>query len=195
MSLFLATLLLLSPGARAAGLHAGIPVQQSGLGPVEHLSAEQGWTTPLLDAQGQPVGVLRGYVGPTEAAASAWLEDMKRPVQAPLSPLAGMGDEAVIAAGVVLVREGNVALSIVLSQGDPQRRARTLLASIVDQPRAWPQAPHMRQRGTLWFFEAPGLELQVEGGHRPLGEPWGYRQLPREVLAWDAWGRAAVLRP
>jgi len=194
-SLLLTSLMLLCPAAHAAGIHAGIPVQQPGLGPLSHLSPEQGWTAPVLDANGQPVGVVRVYVGPTEAAAAAWLGDARLAVQAPLQPLSGLGDSALAASTVLLSRDGNVALSVTLGEGDPTVQARALLASIVDAPAAWPQAPRMRQQDGLWFFEAPGASLEVQGGHRPLGEPWGYSVLPEQVVAWDAWGRASVLRP
>lgn len=190
----------LSAAALAGGMHAGLPIQgHPDLGPAEFLAPDAGWTAPIL-ADGAPVGMIRVYVGPTPASASAWCQEQARAVQLALPPLSGLGDEAwAVGDALALVRDGNVGIAVQLHEaadGEAVDRARALVAAIEDAPAAWPQAPRMRQQDGLTFFEAPGAaHLQVDGGRRPIGESWGYEVLPSRVVAWDAWGRAAVLTP
>lgn len=190
--------LLLSGAAHAGGIHAGLSlIGWPDLGEVELLGPDLGRAAPILD-QGRPIGVVRVYVGPTEAAAAAWVEDQARAVQRPLAPLEGLGDAAAAAGdAVVLVREGNVGVGVLVAEGGGAlARARELVAAIADAPAGWPAAAAMRVEGELTFFEVPpGITLQVDGGRRPLGEAWGFVDLPSRVVAWDAWGRATVLLP
>ena len=187
---------LLASSAFAGGLHAGIPVQGlPSLGAATFLSAETGWEAPVLVA-GRVAGVARVYVGPTAGAAQAWVEDAARGIQAPLLPVQGLCEQAVGTSTVIVARDGNVAFSVA-TQGPLARPiAQDLVAAISDAPAAWPAAPVLTERDGLAFFSAPGaVELTVIGGRRPLGEPDGYQSLPSQVVAWDAWGRAAVMYP
>lgn len=188
---------LLGSMAFAAGLHAGIPVDGlPTLGPAEFPSPEAGWTAPVLDPQGRPRGVVRVRVSPDEVGAKTWMVEAARGVQAPLSPLLGLGDEALGGAGVVVARDGNVAVYVAVAEGSARPTAQLLLSAIVDTPAAWPSPPTVRADGGLWRVEAPGaVHVDALGGRRPLGEPWAFRELPEELVAWDAWGRAAVWRP
>lgn len=193
--------------AAAGGLHAGIPVgfdqaqRLPHLGQPEFEGPQQGWAAPLVGADGQPDGHVRVYVGPTVAAAGAWLDDAQLSVQAPLAALPGLGDRA---AGnpdsIVVAQDGNVAVLVRVtdpSTGDARDHAQHLLDAIVDQPGTWPAAPAMRQQDGLWFFDLGpnAVHMTVIGGRRPLGEAHGYVELPEQVVAWDAWGRPAVLLP
>ncbi|MCK6501898.1 hypothetical protein L6R53_00595 [Myxococcota bacterium] len=188
---------LLTSAALAAGFHAGIPVQGvSGLGAPTFHDASTGWSAPVLGADGQPLGVARVYVAPTTAAAAAWAEDAARAVQAPLVPLPSFGDAALANAGALVARDGNVAIAVSVSGSDPQGPARSLLAAIVDAPAAWPQAPTLRPVDGGWAIVSPGaVGWTITGGQRPLGQPDTWSELPQEIVAWDAWGRAAVMRP
>jgi len=181
----------------AGGMHAGIPVQGvDGLGPATFLSPDSGWEAPALDDAGQPLGVVRVFVGRTQDAALAWVDDAARAIQAPLSPLVGIGDAALTTGPVIITRDGNVALCVTLAGGDARPLATVLLDAILDQPAAWPKPPVPRQDQGLTFFDADNaVALTVQGGHRPLGEPNGYVELPTQVVAWDAWGRAAAIQP
>lgn len=188
---------LLFGSALAAGMHAGVPVQGvDALGAPTFLAADTGWEAPVLDADGQPRGVARVFVAPTAAAAAAWVEDAARTIQSPLKTVSGLGDHALQAAAVVIVQDGNVALSVSLHDDDATPIARALVDAIVDSPAGWPAAPTMRQADGLTFFDAPdAVELTVIGGRRPLGQPDGFVDLPSRVIAWDAWGRPAVVTP
>ena len=183
--------------ALGAGFHAGIPVQGvPGLGAPTFHDAVTGWSAPVLDSRGQPLGVARVYVAPTTAAAQAWVEDAERAVQAPMTAITGLGELALGTAGAVVVRDGNVAVAVSVHEGEPLATARSLIAAIDETPAAWPQAPTLRSVQGGWEILAPGaVGWTITGGQRPLGQPDTWSVLPEEIVAWDAWGRAAVMRP
>lgn len=190
-------IILFTSAALAAGFHAGIPVQGvPGLGAPTFHDALTGWSAPVVDEAGQPQGVARVYVAPTTAAAQAWVEDAVRAVQAPMGALPGLADLALATSGAVVARDGNVAIAVSVHEGDPLVAARSLVAAIEETPAAWPQAPTLRAVQGGWEIDAAGaVGWTITGGQRPLGQPDTWSVLPQEIVAWDGWGRASVMRP
>lgn len=188
---------LFTSAALGAGLHAGIPVQGvPGLGAPTFHDAVTGWSAPVLDAQGQPLGVVRVYVAPTAAAAAVWMEDAARAVQAPMAPIPAFGDLALANTGALVAHDGNVAFAVSVHGADPLGPARSLLSAIEQAPRPWPQAPTLRPVEGGWAIVAQdAVGFTITGGQRPLGQPDTWSELPEEIVSWDAWGRAAVMRP
>ncbi len=188
----LATLLLAAP-ARAAGLHAGIPLDAvPGLATVQFQDSAEGWTAQV------PGGLVRVYVAPDEALARAWVERMKAvgrvkgpyagPLPAPeVDEAWGDGDDTLV------VRDGNLGVMVQARTGAAGWVAK-LLAAAEREPRPWPAPPRLVPRGDgTWTVEAPAgaAQLAWEGGRRLPGPALVFSEPPRALVAWDRLGRAA----
>lgn len=177
--------------AFAAGVHGGIPVHGvPGVGEPSFLTPASGWTAAV---QG---GWVRVFVGPTEAAGAEWYDRMLESLGVPppeLTDLAAVTDAA-HGDGVTLVsfRDGNVAV-LVRVQSGARAVADTLRAAIVDGVPPSP-APSLAEGGGRWTVDAPyAVHLTVTGGRAIPFKRGQFAEPPREVVAWDALGRATVL--
>lgn len=192
--MILPLLLALTLPARAAGLHAGIPVRQSDLGAPAFQSAENGWSAPMADGS----GMVRVFVGQDEAAAVDWMARQRESFTRALPDYDFADEAAGDGAGVLLFRDGNVG---VLVRSDTERAsdwATQLRARIVDGAAPLP-ATMLEHTAEGWVVDAPGAAaIRAEGAaNRGTGTLNGralYAQRPRLVTVWDAYGRPTVLR-
>lgn len=172
-------------------LHAGIPVTGvPGIGEPSFLTPTTGWTAPV---QG---GWVRVFVGPTEADSIDWyarqLESLGRqpPVLTDLAALTNdaHGDNEKL----VSFRDGNVGV-VVRVQSGARAVADTLRAAIVDQAQAAPK-PTLASSGGQWRVDAPGaVHMSFTGGRGVPFQRGVFTDAPREVIVWDALGRATVI--
>jgi hypothetical protein len=176
--------------ALAAGVHTGIPVHGvAGMGEPSFLTPASGWTA-AVDG-----GWVRVFVGVTEAAGQEWYERQLATMQ--VAPLALPSFDADVAHGdgetLVAFRDGNVGVVVHADHGAGEIAAR-LKAAIVDGGPAR-GAPRLIPTGDRWELDAPGAEhIQATGGSVVPFHPGLYTQAPREVVVWDSYGRAAVVR-
>ena len=182
-------ILLPTAGARARGLHLGIPTASApDVTNVQLQTPELGWTAQV------PGGWARVYVGPTEADAEAWYTRALVGLTRPAAPAAGIGDvSAGDGQGLLVFRDGNVAV-MVHTETNARGVADTLHAAIADGPTPWPPPPEPKQGADgRWTVTLPaGAEIRATGG-RPVPFQVGvYTELPAEIVVWDAWGRPAV---
>jgi hypothetical protein len=196
MILFISALIQF--GIAASGtLHSGIPVRQPELGEPAFQSAENGWSAPLSDGQ----GMVRVYVGRDDAAAADWFERQRESFSRALPDYAYADAAAGDGAGVLLFRDGNVAVMVKSTTDSALPLADTLRARIVDNA-APPAIATMRRTDDGWTIDAPGAvhTRVVGGGNIPFataaaGGLFGvYTQRPTEITVWDAFGRATVIR-
>ncbi len=192
------SLLLLSGAAHAADpLHTGIPVDGvESLGAADFLTPSLGWSAPI------PGGFVRVFVGASEAAASEWAAQSQMAITVSLPLLDGVGDEAWgDGTGLLIVRDRNVAVQVRVHdplQEDAQTVAQRMLAAIPDGAAAdWPAPPVLVQGAEgYWRVEAPGaVRVQYADGGVLVPDPTAlvFSQPPGTVIAWDAWGRPAIL--
>lgn len=178
--------------AFAAGMHGGIPVHGvPGLGEPSFLTPATGWTAAVEG------GWVRVFVGPTEAAGVEWYDRMLEsiglapPVLADLAAVtdAAHGDGATL----VAFRDGNVAV-LVRAQAGARAIADALRAAIVDNAPAV-ATPTLSTAGGQWRVDAPGaVHLGVTGGRGVPFQRGVFTEPPREVVVWDALGRATILK-
>lgn len=186
-------LALLAP-ARAAGLHAGLPVRQAELGEPAFQSAENGWSAPMADH----TGMIRAFVGRDEAAAVDWMARQRESFTRPLPDLDFADDAAGDGEGVLLFRDGNVGVLIRSDAGQARAWAERLRARIVDGAAPLP-ASVLEATAEGWVVDAPGAAaIRATGASaRSSGSVDGravFAQRPSSVTVWDAYGRALVLR-
>lgn len=183
-------ILALTGLAFAGGVHAGIPVTGvAGVTDPAFESPALGWTAAV------PGGFARVFVGRAEVDAERWYAQTLTTLT--LSPPAadGVGDAC---AGdgdfLFLWRDGNVA-ALVRADGDARAIAARLHAAIEDGA-PWPAAPALAQVGGQWIVDAPGaLAVQAEGGRLAPFKADRWVAPPTRVVAWDRYGRPAVLDP
>ncbi|MDP2313176.1 MAG: hypothetical protein Q8P41_09750 [Pseudomonadota bacterium] len=197
--------LLLIGAALAGGVHVGIPVTGvPGLGEPSFLTPATGWTAAVEG------GWVRVYVGPTEAAGVEWYARMLESLGVQPAVLPDLGAHPGVAAhlgpvdaahgdGETLVafRDGNVGV-LVRAQGGARAIADVLLAAIVDDGPAvrTPTISSTAGPERRWEVDAPGsVHLSFTGGRAVPFQRGVYTQAPREIVSWDAWGRASVLTP
>lgn len=181
---------MLLPIAFAGGMHTGFRLEAlEGFETPRHQSVREGFSLDF------PGGIARLYVGPTEAAAQEWFVEKSALVarQAP-TRLPGLGDEALHSGdGMVLVRDGNIALLVQVRSG-ARSAADTLLAAIDDAPRPWPApARLLAEPGGFRVAASEAVHTAYVGGtiRAQPGGLW-FHVPPRRVVTWDAWGRATV---
>ena len=145
-------------------------------------------------------GLLRIYVGPTEAAAAAWFTDMEALMRRHKpAVLDGLGDQAVAAGdGMVLTRDGNVGVLVEAAAG-ARGWAERALAAIEPGPAPWPAAPALvaDPSGGWVIVPADAPHVAFTGGRlapdvATPGAPLRFTEAPRRVVVWDRHGRAAV---
>ena len=141
---------------------------------------------------------MRVFVGRDDLEAHDWVGRMALGFSKPLAPYAGslraedlQGDGK----GILLLRDGNVGLLIRVDPAgaiDAETWARTLLGSLVpDSP--WPAPPALKQDGDRWTVVAPGAkQVAFHGGHLVANQGLVFTEPPKELVAWDAYGRASV---
>ena len=184
---------LLSMIALAGGRHGGIPVNGvPGLGEPSFETSFTGWSAQV---QG---GYVRVFVGRDDLEAHDWVGRMALGFSKPLAPYAGslraedlQGDGK----GLLLLRDGNVGLLVRVDPAgaiDAETWARTLLAALVpDSP--WPAPPVLKQDGDRWVVEARGAkQVAFHGGHLVANQGLVFTEPPKELVAWDQYGRASV---
>ncbi len=191
------SLLLLSGAVHAADpLHAGVPVDGvESLGAADFLTPELGWSAPI------PGGFVRVFVGDSEAAAESWAAQSQMAITVSLPRLAGVGDEAWgDGVGLLIVRDRNVAIQVRVhdpQQEDARAVAQRMLAAIPVGAVDWPAPPALVQGAEgHWRVEAPGaVRVQFADGGVLTPDPTElvFSQPPGTVVAWDAWGRPAIL--
>jgi hypothetical protein len=177
-------------------LHVGIPVAGvAGLGEADFLTPELGWTAPIPD------GFVRVFVGPSEAAAASWARAAQQAITVPLPSLAGVGDEAWgDTDGLLILRDRNVALQVRVRGGEDDAAlavAETMLAAMPPTAVDWPSPPALVAAGEgSWRVEAPGaVAVRFTGGAVTDAAALTFTAPPDALVAWDAWGRPAVLTP
>ena len=184
---------LLSLIAFAGGRHGGIPVTGvQGLGEPSFETSFTGWSAQVEG------GYVRVFVGHDDLEAHDWVGRMALGFSKPLAPYAGSlraedlhGDGK----GILLLRDGNVGLLVRVDPAgaiDAETWARTLLAALVpDSP--WPAPPVLKQDGDRWTVVAPGAkQVAFHGGHLVANQGLVFTEPPKELVAWDAYGRASV---
>lgn len=182
-------MILLLSMAFAGGLHSGIPTTGvPGLGEARFLTPRTGWTAPVVG------GVVKIYVGETEADAIDWYE--RSVVSLTLAPAAGpaLGDASFgDGDGLLGFRDGNVAVMVRVEHG-AQALAETLHAAIVDGV-AWPSGAALRaDAGGTWRVEGATGTVTFRGGQAVPFVNGQFRVKPDEVVLWDGYGRALVVR-
>ena len=188
---------LLLPTALATDpvLFAGLPPGTLG----EELPALRVQSARLGSTLDLPKGLLRLYVGPSEAAAQEWVADMALLMaRHKPTPLPGLGDEAYGAAdGMILLRDHNVGLLVEIADG-ARHWVDEVRAHLVTEPSAWPSPATLRAHDEGFLLEAPAAaHLTYVGGrlaqrsHAP-GAPLVFQEPPRRAVAWDALGRSTV---
>lgn len=192
----LVPLLATALAASAGPLHAGLP--EDALGP--DLPAPRYQSARLGTTRDVPKGLVRVYVGPTEAAAEEWFTEMaalmKRHKPDPVPDLA---DQAVAAGdGMVLVRDANVGLLVEAASG-ARAWVDQARGALVPGPLPWPDPPTLAPTpGGGWTAQAPDARhlAWVGGALHPSaaapGAPLAFSRPPRRLVAWDGLGRAAV---
>ncbi len=185
-------------GFAASGIvHSGIPVRQPDLGEPAFQSAENGWSAPLADGQ----GLVRVYVGRDADAAADWFERQRESFSRPLPDYAFADVAAGDGLGVLLFRDGNVAVMVKSTADNALSLATSLRERIVDNA-APPAIAAMRRTEDGWAIDAPGAvhSRVVGGGNVPFATAAAggligvYAQRPTEITVWDAFGRATVIR-
>jgi hypothetical protein len=196
MIVFLSAMIHL--GFAASGVvHSGIPVRQPELGEPAFQSAENGWSAPLVDGQ----GLVRTYVGRDQDAAADWFERQRESFSRPLADYAFADAAAGDGLGVLLFRDGNVAVMVKSNTDSALALATTLRGRIVDNA-APPAIATMRRTDDGWTIDAPGAvhSRVVGGGNIPFATPAAggldgvYTARPTEITVWDAFGRVTVIR-
>jgi hypothetical protein len=185
--------LFLAVMAFAGGRHGGIPVSGvQGLGEPSFETSSTGWSAQVEG------GYVRIFVGRDDLEAHDWVGRMARGFSKPLTPYTGslpaenlQGDGK----GLLLLRDGNVGLLIRVEPTgaiDAETWARTLLAALVpDSP--WPAPPALKHEGDRWTVVAPGAkQVAFQGGHLVANEGLTFSEPPKELVAWDEYGRASV---
>lgn len=199
---------LLISTALAAGLHAGIPVHQRDLGEPDFQSAENGWTAPLANGQ----GFVRVYVGRNDAEAVDWFMRTREGFSRLIPDYVYADQAAGDGTGVLLFRDGNVAVMVRSEANEALTIAQSLQARIVDGPPSFSLAS-LTRTGDGWAVVAPGAAfIQTRGGGNiPCGNldpnmlpqtefappaitPCVWSTRPDEVTVWDGFGRATVLK-
>ena len=199
-------LLLLAP-AFAAGIHAGIPVHQRDLGDPAFQSAENGWTAPLATGD----GFVRVYVGRDESTTTDWFLRQREGFSRLIPDYTFRDQAAGDGVGVLLFRDGNVAVMVRSEAGAALAIGESLAARIVDGPPSLSFATLQRDESG-WTVVAPGAAfVQTRGGgviqcgNLPAGalpaaelgpppiQPCGWTTRPDDVTAWDNYGRATVI--
>ncbi len=180
---------LLVGAALAAGVHAGIPVSGvPGVGAASFLTPETGWTASIEG------GWVRVYVGATEAAGAEWYDRTLESVGVPPPVLADFAADIAHGDGETLVafRDGNVGV-LVRAQAGARGIAEALRAAIVD--RAAPVVtPTLSSTSGQWRVDAPGaVHISFTGGRAVPFQRGVFTQPPREIVVWDALGRASVI--
>ena len=188
-------LLVASAGAQEPVRFAGLAPGSLGedLPPLRAQSARLGTTLDL------PKGLLRLYVGPSEAAAQEWVADMALLMERhePV-PLPELGDEALVAGdGMVLLRDHNVGLLVEIADG-ARHWVDEVRAHLTTEPAAWPAAAVLVERDGAYVLAAPdAAQVTYVGGrlHPDVaspGAPLRFVAPPRRAVTWDALGRSTV---
>lgn len=180
--------LLLVRTALAAGMHTGIPMHGvEGLTAQQYGTAATGWTAQV------PGGLVRVFVGHDEDEAKAWIHArLEAEARWHPTPIEGLGDQAWSSeAGLLLVRDGNLAFSV-RARTDPQPWAEALLAAVVDTPEPWPLPPVVEETapGRWTIRAARGEHVAWEGGQLAPGTDLVFTRPPTAVIGWDRFGRA-----
>jgi len=176
--------------ALAGSVHTGFRLDGlEGFEAPRHQSVREGFSLDF------PGGIARLYVGPTEAAAQEWFVEKSELVarQAP-AVLPALGDQALHSGdGMVLVRDGNIAVLIQVRSG-ALSAADTLLAAVDDAPSPWPAAARLLTVPGGFRVDAPEAVHVAYVGGEVRAQPGGlsFHAPPRRVVTWDAWGRATV---
>lgn len=174
--------------AFAGGLHSGIPTTGvPGLGAPRFLTPRSGWTAPAAG------GVVKVFVGDTEADAAEWYRRAADSLTLAPSPAAGPGDEAFgDGDGLLAFRDGNVAVMVRVEHG-AATLAATLHAAIVDGvPRG---APTLAQAADgTWRVDGPHAGLSAQGGQPVPFQDGAFREVPDTLVVWDTYGRPTVVR-
>ncbi len=199
---------LLITTALAAGLHAGIPVHQRDLGEPDFQSAENGWTAPLASG----TGFVRVYVGRNDAEAVDWFQRTRDGFSRLIPDYVFADQAAGDGTGVLLFRDGNVAVMVRSESNEALSIGQSLQARIVDGPPSFSFAS-LKRTDDGWTVVAPGAAfVQTRGGtsipcgnfpagvlaDTQVGPPaieqcmWTTR--PDEVTIWDGFGRATVIK-
>ena len=89
-------------------------------------------------------------------------------------------------------------LVFLLGAGNAMAIAETMLAAMPEEPSAWPEAPELVALDwSQWHVKTPGaVSVQLSGGGEQRVAEDGALVVstrPESVVAWDAWGRPAVL--
>ncbi|MFZ5481898.1 MAG: hypothetical protein ACOZNI_34375 [Myxococcota bacterium] len=174
--------------ALAGGLHAGIPVHGvAGVGEPTFLTATSGWTASVEG------GWVRVFVGASEADGDAWY-DRAVATLGVTPPALAFADEAHGDGETLLAfRDGNVGVVVRVEAG-ARAVAERLRAAIVDGGPS-PVTPRILRTAEGWACEAPGaVHVAVSGARAVPFRPGLYAEAPREVVAWDTYGRATVAR-
>lgn len=184
---------LLVGAALAAGVHGGIPVRGvPGIGEPSFQTPATGWTAAVEG------GWVRVYVGLTEAAGEDWYGRTLQTLGVPPAELAPFapGIDAAHGDGDTLVafRDGNVAVLVRTSTG-ARAVAEALHAAIVEDT-AGPKAPTIRASAGTWEVDAPSaVHISFTGGRGVPFKRGVFTEPPRQIVVWDALGRATVLTP
>ncbi len=182
-------MILLLSMALAGGLHSGIPTTGvPGLGEARFLTPQTGWTAPVAG------GVVKIYVGETEADAVDWYERSVGSLT--LAPVTGavLGDASFgDGDGLLGFRDGNVAVMVRVEHG-ARGLAETLHAAIVDGAPPPTGATLRPQADGTWRVEGATGTITFRGGQAVPFVEGQFRVKPEEVVLWDRYGRALVVR-
>lgn len=177
--------------AFAGGIHAGIPVRGvPGVGEPTFLTPNTGWTAQVDG------GFVRVFVGADEAAGEDWYGRTLQSLVVPAAPLDFPGADEAHGDGAALVawRDGNVAVLVRVESG-ATTVAKRLHAAIVEAA-PLSATPRLVADGTRWRIDATGaVDVRATGGRVVPFQPGVYEVPPREIVAWDAWGRPTVIAP
>lgn len=174
--------------ALAAGQHTGIPTTGiPGLGEPSFLTPRTGWTAPVEG------GLVRVFVGPTEADAKDWYQRSREGLTIEPVPAGGIGDEAFgDGAGLLAWRDGNVAVMVRCSSG--ARQWALLLHDAMVDGIPWPDPVRLLHRADgTWVVPGAPRSVQFRGGKAVAFRPGEFRRPPEEVVVWDEWGRPSVV--
>lgn len=186
------TALLFCLSALANDWHAGVPVQGvPELGAPSFLTPDLGWTAPVDEG-----GFVRVFVGQDAEEAARWIQQAQMAITVPLPPINDFGDEAYgDLEGLMLIRDRNVAIQV-RAEGDAAAVVQWMLAAIPDAPLPWPQPPQLVKQDGTWVVSAPwAVHVQFsQGGRTAPGATLRFTERPGQVVAWDVYGRPAVLQ-
>ena len=180
-----------------------------------HIPRPDGWTSGITaDFKG---GLVRVYIGPSDVAASWWVQRMtqvvekQKPAAVPFPsptappdpgsppPVVKMLDSAdeLYSAGdrLVIARLGNVGVMVEVSSG-ARAKAEAVTATLMPAAEVMPlPKPSLVKTGSEWRIDVPltepPLQVRYEGGQLSGAPGLTFRRPPSTAVVYDTQGRMA----